>query len=159
MKSVVFERGKFAHIVSEIWDYINTLKDGQYVIEIKEYRKKRSKTQNNYMWELIGKLSQAMNKSAVELYQGYIRDIGIYQDITLPEKQAETINHVWSSYGLGWFTDTVDNVGENKTIRCYYGSSSYNSKQMSVLVDKVVQDCKALDIDTLTPDDIARLEV
>jgi hypothetical protein len=37
----------------------------------------------------------------------------------------------------------------------YYGSSSYDTAEMSRLIDLVVQDCKALDIETDTPEQIA----
>ena len=33
---------------------------------------------------------------------------------------------------------------------CFYGSSTYNSKQMARLIDLCVQDCKEQDIDTMT---------
>jgi hypothetical protein len=36
-------------------------------------------------------------------------------------------------------------------IRAYYGSSTYNTKQMSRLIDAIVEDCKEMDIETLTP--------
>ena len=40
----------------------------------------------------------------------------------------------------------------------YYGSSTYDSKQMSVLIDRIVQDCKELGIETLPPDELLRLQ-
>lgn len=38
------------------------------------------------------------------------------------------------------------------------GSSVYNTKQMSRLIDHVVQDCKAVGIETLTPLELDRLK-
>jgi hypothetical protein len=32
----------------------------------------------------------------------------------------------------------------------YYGSSVYDTKQMSDLIDHLIQDCKALDIDAMS---------
>lgn len=129
----------------------------QYDVEIKEHREKRSLNANNYMWQLIGELSQAMSIPPVELYCGYIKDIGIYKDIALPSDSYKTVIHAWERQGIGWLTDIVDEYGDFVTVRFYYGSSSYNTKQMSVLIDNVVQDCIALDIETKTPDEIARL--
>ena len=40
----------------------------------------------------------------------------------------------------------------------YHGSSTYDTQQMSRLIDNLVQDCKALDIETLTPDKLALLK-
>ena len=39
----------------------------------------------------------------------------------------------------------------------YYGSSVYDTKQMSALIDHIVQDCKALGIETKTPAEIMLL--
>ena len=47
--------------------------------------------------------------------------------------------------------------GENVTIRCYYGSSVYNTKQMARLIDDVVSDCKEMGIETKPPEEIDRL--
>lgn len=40
----------------------------------------------------------------------------------------------------------------------YYGSSTYDGAQMARLIDNIVQDCKAVGIETMTPDELARLE-
>ena len=42
-------------------------------------------------------------------------------------------------------------------MRAYYGSSTYDTRQMSQLIDNLVQDCKALDIETLTPEKLSLL--
>jgi len=47
--------------------------------------------------------------------------------------------------------------GENVIIRCYYGSSQYNTKQMSRLISNTVQDCQAVGINTMTPNEIAEM--
>lgn len=38
----------------------------------------------------------------------------------------------------------------------YFGSSSYDTVQMSRLIDLLIEDCKAQGIETATPDEIAR---
>jgi hypothetical protein len=44
-----------------------------------------------------------------------------------------------------------------RNLRAYYGSSTYSSIQMGQLIENLVQDCKALDIETMTPDKLALL--
>ena len=44
-----------------------------------------------------------------------------------------------------------------KRIVVYYGSSTYDTKQMSALIDSLVQEAQALGIETLPPAEIARL--
>ena len=40
----------------------------------------------------------------------------------------------------------------------YYGSSTFDTKQMSRLIDNIVQDCKAVGIETLTPQQLDALK-
>lgn len=45
-----------------------------------------------------------------------------------------------------------------KLLNLYYGSSSYNSKQMSRLIDNVIKDCKDQGIETLPPEQIEEMK-
>ena len=40
----------------------------------------------------------------------------------------------------------------------YRGSSVYDNAQMSRLIENIVQDCKAVGIETLTPSELERLK-
>lgn len=62
--------------------------------------------------------------------------------------------------GTGWITEQVDYTqdGSQVVIRAYYGSSQYNTKQMSRLIDEIVSDCKEHGIETLTPNELARMK-
>ena len=41
----------------------------------------------------------------------------------------------------------------------YYGSSTYDTQQMSLLIDHIVQDAKALGIETMTPAELEALKI
>ena len=41
---------------------------------------------------------------------------------------------------------------------CYYGSSTYDTKEMSVLIDGIVSECKDLDIEVLPPDELQKIK-
>lgn len=43
-------------------------------------------------------------------------------------------------------------------LQCYYGSSTFDTEEMSVLLEGVVSECEELEIETLTPDEIKILE-
>lgn len=59
--------------------------------------------------------------------------------------------------GEGWPTEQVDFTpdGERVVIRAYYGSSTYNTKQMSRLIELIVQDCREQGIEPLPPEKLA----
>ncbi len=45
-----------------------------------------------------------------------------------------------------------------KHYKVYMGSSEMNTKQMSILIDGIVQEAKQLDIETMTPEQLSRLK-
>ena len=64
----------------------------------------------------------------------------------------------WHHNGIGWVTDVFDSKLEGCTnVILYYGSSTYNTKQMSDLINLAVEDCRALNIETLPPYEIEKL--
>ena len=66
---------------------------------------------------------------------------------------------VYKRQGLGWQVETLESKLKGCTnVVLYYGSSSYDTKQMSMLIDNIVQDCKALGIETMTPRELQALK-
>ena len=125
-------------------------------IAVSTYRKRRSLSANAYFWELIGRLSEKLNISKEETYWEYIKHMGIYRSAEVDNKAVDTIIKMWKSHGLGWIAEKTDD-GEHEgfsLINLYYGSSSYNTKQMSRLIDSVVNDCKEQGIETLPPEQL-----
>ena len=139
---------------------VRNRKRALYDLEVKEHRKKRSLDANAYAWVLIGKLAEAMRITPVEVYRQAIQNVGgNYEVIPIKEEAADHFKRVWEAKGLGW--PCLD-MGKSKidgyrNLKAYYGSSTYDICQMSQLIDNLVQDCKALDIETLTPDKLALL--
>ena len=131
-----------------------------YDLEVKEHRKKRSLDANAYAWVLINKLAEVMRIPPVEVYRQAIQDISGNNEILLVKEEAvEQFKRAWSEHGDGWI---CRDLGKSKlpgyrNLIVYYGSSVYNTKQMSDLIDVLVQDCKALDIETLPPSQMALL--
>ena len=135
-------------------------KDRLYDLEVKEHRKKRSLDANAYCWVLINKLADVMRIPPTEVYRQAIQDIsGNSEILPVRDDAVEQFKLAWSHNGIGWL---CRDMGKSKlpgyrNLMVYYGSSVYNSKQMSDLIDRLVQDCKALDIETLTPDKLSLL--
>ena len=101
-----------------------------------------------------------LGKFAEDLYREYVKKFGPFKDFTLTEDEAKTFRAAWTMIGTGWVTEQVDYApdGDRVIVRAYYGSSRYNSKQMARLIDMVVEDAKELDIETLSPEELARLK-
>lgn len=129
-------------------------------IEIKPFRARRSLDANAYAWVLMDRLAEKMGESKVAIYRDYVKHIGGNSEVVCVKNSAvERLREGWSKNGIGWITDTIPSKIEGCTnVILYYGSSTYDTAQMSRLLDLIVQDCKQLNIPTETPDEIARLK-
>lgn len=120
--------------------------------EVKEVKKKRSTNANNYFWRLLQELCEVQNLDTIEEYKKRVKELGIFRRFRIEPKDVKTFEIMWQDKGIAWFceiadTEYIGNV-EFKIIHAYYGSSSFNSKQMSRLIDNLVQDCQAIGIET-----------
>ena len=128
-------------------------------IEVKPYREKRSNSANAYAWVLMDRIAESQGITKEEVYLNQIKEVGVFKIATISEEAADTLMKGWSLNGVGWVAEKIgsSNVKGFVDVALYYGSSVYNTKQMARLIDNIVQDCKALDIETKTPDEIANL--
>lgn len=125
--------------------------------EIEVKRKKRSKNANAYFWKLLQELCEEMNIDVIEEYRRRVKELGIFKQWEIDNENVPTFEKLWTDRGFAWFTEKVEEIGDKSIINAYYGSSSYNSKQMSRLIDNLVQDCKEVGIQTLDEIELERL--
>ena len=128
-------------------------------LKVGQYRKKRSLDANAYAWVLIGKIAEKTNLTTEEVYRSAIRGLGGNSDMVCIQNHAvETLRSGWSRNGIGWITDTMPSKLEGCTnVVLYYGSSTYDTEQMSRLINNIVQDCYALGIETKSKEEIDSL--
>lgn len=138
--------------------FVETKKEKPYTAELKEYRQSRSLNANAYMWALCEQLSERLGIDKEDIYRRAVKESGLSRDLELDNDAASTMQRAWERQGIAWFSEKVDDVTQTRSlIRFYYGSSCYNSRQMARLIDNLVQECQAQDIDTLTPSERALL--
>lgn len=132
----------------------------EYDLTLKRHRKKRSLDSNAYAWTLIDRIAATMGLTKTEVYQRAIREIGGNSDIVcVLEKAANALCDGWSHNGLGWFAErTPSKIDGCVNVILYYGSSTYDTATMSRLIDNLIADAKELGIETMTPQELARLE-
>ena len=128
-------------------------------VEIKQTRPRRSLDANAYAWVLIDKLAAKLGHTKAEIYREAIRSIGgVSETVCVRDVAVDKLIEGWQHNGVGWFADRMPSKLPGCTnVILYYGSSTYDTKQMSALIDAIVQDCKAVGIETLTPAQIAAL--
>ena len=140
-------------------DIVEELKnDNKLNIELKKYREKRSLDSNAYAWVLLGELQNFLNIPKEEIYKDLIRNIGSYEVVPVRDEAVEKFRQAWSKNGIGWVTETTKSKLDGYTnIIAYFGSSTYNTKEMTRLINLLVEECKQFGIETKSQEEIDSL--
>ena len=144
----VNERNDFEMLVDEMRD-----KD-KLSIEVKPYRLHRSLNANAYAWKLIGEIADIMRASKEDIYLLMLKRYG----------QSELIS-VLSHVPIENYVKYYEEAGESKLngkmfthYRVYKGSSEFDSREMSILIDGICDEAKLLGIQVETPNQIAEMK-
>ena len=140
--------------------FLENKEAGVYQAELKRFRPRRSLDANAYCWALLDKLSGKLGIPKTEIYRRLIPDVGgNCTAVTVTEQAAPELRRGWERNGIGWVTEELPCPYEGfVSLLLYAGSSDYDSAQMSRLIDLVVQECKAQGVETMTPEQLARLK-
>lgn len=128
--------------------------DRDKLFEVKEHRQKRSLNANAYAWTLIGKIADDMRKSKEEVYLQMLKDYGQSEMISV-------LSHIDLTGYFKYFEPVATTMLQGKEFthyKIYKGSSEYDTREMSILIDGIVQEAKNLKIETLPPHEIERLK-
>lgn len=130
------------------------------VAEIKPLRRRRSLDANSYLWVLCQKIAEAVGTTKEEVYKKAVRDVGQFVILPIRDDAVETWIERWNSRGLGWFAEIMDDskIPGYKKVITYYGSSVYDTREMSVLIDEIIYQCRELGIEHLPDAELQRLK-
>lgn len=143
-------------------DVVERLKnENKLSIELKKWYKKRSVDANSYCWVICDLIAKELSKNGIttkeEIYRDAILQIGTFEPFIAQEKSFENFKRIWEKQGLGFLVQEVSRKDKCVKVNCYYGSSSYDSKEMSLLIDLLVQLAKSLNIETKSKSEIDSL--
>ena len=135
-------------------------KDKDISIEIEEWSDKRSDRANRYFHELVGKIADKLSASKTEVKNILLADYG---QIDLDYGQVSLEERIdWRRLDSIHLQPTSEYILDgDMCFRKYWvvrGSHTYNTKEMSRLIDGTVQEAKNLGIETMTPDELERLK-
>lgn len=128
-------------------------KDTVYDVKIDKHREKRSLNANAYLWKLVTEIGNVLNKSKEEVYLQMLIDYG----------QSEMVSILSEIDVKGYFKyyklagTSILNGKEFNHYKIYKGSSEYDTKEMSILLEGVVQEAKNLGIKTKDDIELERL--
>lgn len=128
-------------------------------VTVKRFSKPRSTNANAYAWVLMDKLAEKLHIAKESLYKGYVKNIGGNNDrLYIADEAVGRFCTAWEGYGLGWLCDVLPSGQKGVSeVTAYYGSSTYDTAQMSRLIDLIVQDCMSVGIEVRDPEDVASM--
>ena len=126
-------------------------------IKIDKYREKRSLDANAYAWVLIQKIAEAVNSDKWSVYLRCLQDYSrSFTHIIVKENAVERMKELYRTcVDLG---EVTVNGQTGHQLQVYYGSSTFDTKEMSVFLEGIVRECKELGIETKSPAELERMK-
>jgi len=147
--------------VKQTYRYQQLNQDKPLVCRIDEKKDKRSLNANAYAWQLMGQIAEAMKSSNQEVYEMMLQRYSkAYTYVILPPNAVEQAkatfreSHIYAQE-IG---ECKVNGKEGTQLQLFYGSSTFDTKQMSRLIDGIVSEAKELNLETATPQEIERIK-
>jgi hypothetical protein len=136
---------------------IDKLKDNKLSIKAVKHKEKRSLDSNAYAWVLMQKIAEAVNSDKWSVYleclQKYSRS---FTHVIVKPEAIDKMKELYRTcIDLG---EISVNGTTGHQLQVYYGSSTFNTKEMSVFIDGIVSECKELEIETLAPEELERMK-
>jgi hypothetical protein len=125
-------------------------------VEIKPHRERRSLDANGMMWAVLQQMAEVLHTSKEEVYLQMLKKYGgKFAYIVVQPEAVETLKSVWRE---------VEEVGKGEIngkeciqLLCYYGSSTYNTKEFSVLLDGILSDAEEIGIQVISQAEMSLL--
>lgn len=142
--------------ISKVDDVIPKLlkldRDTLFDFKVTKHCNKRSLDANAYYWVLLSQIADAMKVNKEELHIDYLKHYGVRTQVMLPIKA--------DGYFKYYDLDGIREVNGNRfyVYNVYKPSSEMNTKEMSKLIDGVVEEAKAIGIETMTPEELRILK-
>lgn len=136
-------------------------------VEIRKKRRKRSLDANAYYWKLASEAADMLHVSKQYMHNYLLRRYGqiaiidgqaVYAVIPDTDEAQKAVDEA-QTYHLKPTSQVKEGKG-GITYRTYMmlkGSSEYDTKEMSHLIDGLVSECKEIGIETLPPEELERM--
>ena len=130
--------------LSEIKRFAYKFKAGNY--EIEQKRKKRSNDANALCWKLCTEIANVLRADKESIYLDMLKKYG----------QSDIVS-VLSSVAVKGYFKYYDEFGKGTVngkefthYKVYKGSSEYDTREMSILIDGIIDEAKSLDIEVIS---------
>ena len=147
-------------VTADFGNEYDELKDLPVEISIKKAQKHRSMEANRYCWVLVDQIAAKSHEKRSDVYRHAIREIGgVSKEMLMKTEAVPLFTQIWEKQGLGNQVEVVDTEEDTgwSSLRIFFGSSTYDTAQMSALLDSLIQEAEGLGIPTITPKEEERM--
>jgi hypothetical protein len=136
---------------------IDKIREKPLDIKATRHRNKRSLDSNAYAWVLMQKIAEEIKSDKWAVYMDMLKQYSrAFTHIIVKPNAVEAVQELYrTSVDLG---EIEINGQKGHQLQVYFGSSSFDSKEMSVFLEGIVSECKLLNIETLPPDELERMK-
>lgn len=136
---------------------IDKIKDLEKLsIKAVKFRRKRSLDANAYMWVLLSKIAEVIHSNKDDVYIEMLSRYGVFTHIIVKPSVVNKVKAEWRTVRV--LGEITVNGSSGIQLQCFFGSSTYDTKEMSTLIDGVVTEAKELGIETLTPGELEQMK-
>lgn len=119
-----------------------------------KWRKKRSLDANALLWKCLGDIAASLGADKWQIYLMMLKRYGKYTYVCVRPEAVEIVKRQWRE------TEEVGKVEINGQeavqLLCYYGSSTYDTKQFSTLLDGVISEMREMGLETPASEEMRR---
>lgn len=130
------------------------LEDKLLDVTLKVHREKRSKDANALLWACIGDIARETEVDKWDVYLNLLRRYGKFTYIVVKPDAAEAVRKQWRESEIIGEIDIHGTKGVQ--MLCYYGSSTYDTKEMSVLLNGTISEMETLNLQRPASSDLRR---
>lgn len=143
-------------INEDITASIDKVRDKLLNLTAKIHRERRSLDANAYAWVLMQKIAEAIHTDKWSVYLMMLeRYSPVFTHIIVRPEAVERVKDEWRTVKVLGPIQVNGSTGIQ--LQCYFGSSTFDSKEMTSFIDGIVSECKEMGIETLPPDEIERM--
>jgi hypothetical protein len=113
-------------------------------ISLAKHREKRSKDANACLWACLGDIAEALHTDNWSVYLYMLERYGQFEYVLVVPEAVERLKKVWRTISIPDNTVVDGMIG----VQCFFGSSTYNTKEFSRLLDGVISEMKEMHIPT-----------
>jgi len=134
---------------------IDKIKDCEKLsVKVTKHRERRSLDANGLLWLCLGRIAEALRSDKWEIYLQMLKRYGKYTYICVKPAVVEAVKQQWRE------CEEIGKVNINGKeavqMLCYFGSSTYDTKEFSVLLDGVISEMKEMGLQAPASEDMRR---